>query len=293
MKVLNYGSLNIDYVYSVPHFVFGGETLSSSGMVRNAGGKGANQSAALAKSGLEVYHAGKIGKDGEFILNLLGSYGVDTRFVTVTDSASGHAIIQIDSSKQNAILLYPGGNHCIAEAEIEEVFRSFGSGDWLVLQNEINNLDLIMEKAIDTGMDICFNAAPFDASVNDLPLDKVRLIVVNEIEGAGLAGCSSDDKDHLIEELGSKYPSNDILLTLGREGACYISRGRVWHQDIIDYPVLDTTAAGDTFIGYFLASRIDGYDIQKALFFASRASGIAVSRKGAMESIPVREEVFF
>ena len=292
MKVLNYGSLNIDYVYDVPHFVSGGETLSSSCMVRNAGGKGANQSASLAKAGLEVYHAGKIGKDGVFITSLLNKYGVNTDFVTVTESSSGHAIIQIDDSKQNAILLYPGGNRAISADEIDIVFQSFDRGDMLVIQNEINNLDLIIDHAVSRGMDICFNAAPFDSSVLDLPLDKITLLVVNEIEGAGLAGCSPDDKDLLISLLMEKYPHNDILLTLGKAGACYISSHSVQHQDIIDYPVLDTTAAGDTFIGYFLASRADGYDVGKSLYYASKASGIAVSRKGAMESIPVKEEVF-
>lgn len=292
MKVLNYGSLNIDYVYDVPHFVQSGETLSSSNMVRSAGGKGANQAAALAKAGMEVYHAGKIGKDGQFIIDLLNGYGVNTDFVTVTESSSGHAIIQIDSSKQNAILLYPGGNRAILPEEIDFVFQTFEKGDLLILQNEINNLSLIIERAISKGMYICFNAAPFDSSVLNLPLSKINLIVVNEVEGAGLAGCSSEDKDVLISRLMDKYPYNDILLTLGRDGACYLHDHTVQYQDIIDYPVLDTTAAGDTFIGYFLASVFNGNDISRSLYFATKASGIAVSRKGAMESIPTREEVF-
>ena len=292
MKVLNFGSLNIDYVYEVEHFVQAGETLSSLSMKKSAGGKGANQSAAIAKAGIEVYHAGKIGEDGNFILELLRNYGVDVRYVVKTEDASGHAIIQIDADKQNAILLYAGGNRKISLLEIDNVFSNFNRGDWLVIQNEINNLDLIVNKALDIGMHICFNIAPFSKEAMSLPLDKMDLLVVNEIEGAGLAGSDSKDNDEIISSLIKKFPNNKILITLGKAGACYIEKGEITFQEIIDYPVVDTTAAGDTFVGFFLASLLRGHKIRDSLYFASKASGIAVSRKGAMESIPTKEEVF-
>lgn len=292
MKVLNYGSLNIDYVYSVPHFIAPGETMSAEKLLVNAGGKGANQAASLAKAGLEVFMAGKLGHDGEFILKLLRSYGADTSNVTVTDEPSGHAIIQVDRNAQNGIILYGGGNKSIKENEIQDVFSKFGPGDWLVIQNEINNLDAIIRTAKKKGMKICFNIAPFDDAALSLPLDLVDIIVVNEIEGAGLAGTKCCNFEKMMDELERKYPHSSILLTVGKAGAYWISDGKRIHHPIIDYPVVDTTAAGDTFIGYFLASRIYGNDIRKALYHASKASGIAVSRSGAMQSIPDRKEVF-
>ena len=147
MKVLCYGSLNIDYVYEVPHFVEPGETLSSLSMSKNPGGKGANQAAALAKSGCKTFMAGKIGKDGEFLINTLQSYGVDCSFITISDNPSGHAIIQLDEKKQNSILLFPGENKNITYEEINSVLSHFDKDDWIILQNEINNLSYIINKA--------------------------------------------------------------------------------------------------------------------------------------------------
>ena len=292
MKVLNYGSLNIDYAYEVPHFVAGGETLSSLQMTRNAGGKGANQSAALAKAGVEVFHAGKIGKDGLFLIDILSRYGVDTGFISVDDGSSGHAIIQKDSRGENAILLYPGSNHRIMEDEICRVLSAFGPGDWLLLQNEISSLGLIISHARTKGMRIFLNAAPFDEGILSLPLDGISMIAVNEIEGAGLAGCSSSDAELVTERLMERFPDTAVLLTLGASGSSLIRDHSVLRQEACRYPVADTTAAGDTFIGYFLASLSYGYGEKEALHYASKAAGIAVSRNGAMESIPWKEEVF-
>ena len=293
MKVLSYGSLNIDMVFKVPHIVREGETLSASSMTRNAGGKGGNQAAALAKAGLNVSHAGKIGRDGLFLIENLERYGIDTSLVTVTDRSSGQAIILLDQDSQNSIVLLAGENRNITKEEIDAVMSSYEEGDWIVLQNEINNIDYIIDNAYEKGMKICFNPAPFDESVLALPLDKVSLLIFNEIEGAGLAGTEIGTPiDKIIAKLEKSTYSEEMILTLGKEGAVYISKDKTIYQPIIPADVVDTTAAGDTFIGYFLASRIKGLSIEESLEKASYASSITVSREGAMETIPTAAEVF-
>lgn len=291
MRILCYGSLNIDMIFTVPHFVEAGETLSSSSMTRSAGGKGANQAAALAKAGCETYMAGKVGKDGQFLVDILDDFSVDCSNVMVTDNPSGQAIIQLASNNQNAIILLPGENKNIKKDEIDNVLGKFSAGDWIVLQNEINQIGYIMEKAAERNMRICFNPAPFEDSVRSLPLNLVELLIVNEIEGAGLAG-TKGDYEEIAKRLASFYPKQEIIMTAGSMGAYYAGREGFIYQPIIDYPVVDTTAAGDTFIGYYLASCIRGLCVKDALYYASKASGIAVSRHGAMQSVPVKDEIF-
>lgn len=289
--MLNYGSLNIDYTYRVPHIVVPGETLQSLSLERNAGGKGANQSAAAAKAGLEVFHAGKLGKDGLFLKELLDSYGVDTSFITVTDGASGNAIIQVDEEGQNSIVLYAGTNQQITSEEIDAALSAFSKYDLLLLQNEINGIAELIDKAYDKGMKIIFNPAPFSPDILSLPLSKVSIFIVNEIEGAGLSGVKGSYEE-ILEALVSDYPEAEIILTCGKHGALYGYKDKREKGDIIDYPVVDTTGAGDTFIGYYIASREMGLSVSAALKYACKASSIAISRPGAMAAVPSLEEVF-
>lgn len=189
MKVLNFGSLNIDMVYAVDHFVRAGETLSSDRLVRFCGGKGLNQSVALARAGATVLHAGCIGRDGGMLLDLLAASGADTRFVRQLDEASGHAIIQVDKKGQNCILLYGGANLQITEAFADpQVLAACDRGDVLLLQNEINLLPYIVEKAYGRGMEIALNPSPINDQLGKLPLEKIRYFILNEIEGRELTG---------------------------------------------------------------------------------------------------------
>ncbi len=293
MKILNYGSLNIDLVFSVPHIVVEGETISSTALVKSAGGKGANQSAAIAKAGLEVYHAGKVGQDGIFLIDLLKSYGVHTQFIQVDDQASGQALIQVNDQGQNSIVLYAGGNHRITRAEIDSTLSHFNAGDYLVLQHEINDMAYIMAKAKAKGLRIWFNPAPFSADIFKLPLDAVEMLLVNEIEGAQLARLPLDTSfSTIVDTLVAQFPSQEIILTAGKHGAYYGFKSIREKGDIINFPVVDTTGAGDTFIGYLLASRVRGFDIKESLRLACKASSLKVSRAGAMVAMPLKEEVF-
>jgi len=293
MRFLNYGSVNIDLIFTVDHIVKGGETLQSTSLTRSAGGKGANQSAALAKAGATVFHAGKVGRDGDFLLQLLTSYGVDVSHIRTYDGATGQALIQLDANKQNAIILYSGGNGAITTDEIDRTLEHFGFGDVLVLQNEIVHIDYLIKNAKRRGMKVCMNVAPFDPSALSLPLELIDILVVNEIEGAGLANMrQTSDYKAILERLVTRYPASEILLTIGKQGCWYAFKDLRVHHDIYDTPVVDTTAAGDTFIGYYLASIARGCSIRQALQYASKAAGLAVSRPGAMASIPLAEEVF-
>ena len=291
-RILVFGSLNIDYTYSVPHIVRPGETLTSIGLRRSAGGKGANQAAASAAAGLDVFMAGRIGQDGLFLLAVLRRYGVDTRFVEAGDTPTGNAIIQVDESGQNSIVLFPGGNREIREDEMENAISFFSAGDILLLQNEINGLGSLIEKAAGRGMRVMLNPAPFDDSIFSLPLEKGSMLFVNEIEGAAMAHLSSSaGYDEILGRLSSLYPDSGIILTAGENGAFYASGSTRFSCSAVRCEAADTTGAGDTFIGYFIAGCERGYDIPEALRFASSAASIAVSRHGAMESIPFLREV--
>jgi ribokinase len=289
MRVLNFGSLNIDYVYTVEHIVTGGETISSSGYAQFAGGKGANQSVAMAKAGCDVYHAGKIGRDGAWLLDKLKSCGVRTNHISIIDSPSGHAIIQVDRTGQNAIVLFPGANTTFNRTEINHIINQFGNDTILVLQNEINEIAFIIETAHRQGMRICFNPSPFDNSVNNYLLHLIDILILNETEARGLSQMT-DPADSLVA-LRRLLPQAQIILTLGSKGAMY----RFGEQELIvpAYPTeaIDTTAAGDTFVGFFIAAKAQGQSIEKCLRHASKAASISVSRKGAMDSIPVASEL--
>jgi len=297
MKILVYGSLNIDLIFTVDHIVRPGETISSASLIRSAGGKGANQAAALAKAGMPVYMAGKIGRDGQFLLPLLQSYGVQTGSVVQYEGATGQAIIQLDRNKQNAIVLFGGGNSAVTVEEIHQTTAQFGAGDIVVVQNEIAHVGEIMDSAKKQGMRICLNPSPFDEKIERLPLELVDMFFVNEIEGAALAYAEramahTAERAAVLDRLCERFPHAEFILTAGKDGA-YYGCGQVRAKgDIIDLSVADTTGAGDTFTGYFIAAREKNMPVPQALAIACKASSLAVSRKGAMESIPFAAEVF-
>ena len=146
MKVLNYGSLNVDYVYSVDHIIVGGETQHSSKLEVFSGGKGLNQSIALAKAGVPVYHAGIVGTDGDILLEACKEAGVNTKYIRRLPVKGGHTMIQVDKNAQNCIILYGGTNQMQTKEFVDEVLADFGEGDYLILQNEINMLDYIIDQ---------------------------------------------------------------------------------------------------------------------------------------------------
>ncbi len=296
MKVLNFGSLNVDHVYRLPHVVQVGETISSSSIHVYPGGKGLNQSIALGKAGVEVYHAGAVGRDGMFLLDILCKAGVDTHLIRILeDESTGHAIIQNDDDGDNAIILYGGANQRMDRQHIDRVLESFGAGDFLVLQNEINELAYLVDSAYEKGMQIVLNPSPMNEIILGLSLEKIAYFILNEIEAAQILGLNPQktEGDLLLNGLSRRFPSARIILTLGGEGSMYTDGAKVIHQPIYQVKAVDTTAAGDTFSGYFLAGLIKGMSMEESMDLAAKASAIAVTRNGAGVSIPEFEEVLF
>lgn len=289
MKLLDFGSLNIDHTYQLPHLVRPGETLASDSYHKSEGGKGFNQAVALAKAGQEVYLAGAIGQDGLFLRDYLQELGVHTEHLCVLDAPTGHAMIQLDTEGQNCIILFGGTNGMITEAMIDEVLADFGAGDYLLLQNEISHVDSIICAAHAKGMHIILNPSPMSPELLTWPLELVEWFILNEIEGADITGKTQPEE--MLDELLRRYPACHVVLTLGERGSVYADATQRIDQGIVTAHTVDTTAAGDTFTGYFIHALLQGEAIQQALKTAACASAITVSRPGAGRSIPAAEEV--
>ena len=289
MKVLNFGSLNLDYVYQVEHILIPGETQASKSRNIFCGGKGLNQSIALAKAGIPVYHAGMIGEGGEALIEVCHENGVDTSFIRKIDGPSGHTVIQVDEEGQNCILLFGGANRSITKGFVDEVLGNFEKGDILLLQNEISELDYIIDRAYEKEMMIILNPSPYNSDLKSCDLGKVSLFLVNEIEGFQITG--KKEPQEILAEIKKIYPGAKVVLTLGGDGALYQDETGIYRQGIYKVKAVDTTAAGDTFTGYFISSILDDLPAQEGLDLAAKASAIAVSRPGATASIPLRKEV--
>ncbi len=295
MKILSFGSLNIDYVYSVPHFVKKGETLSAKELNVYTGGKGLNQSIALARAGVETYQAGAIGTDGMFLLEQLKEAGVKTDLVKILDDVrTGNAIIQNDDEGDNCIVLFGGANQAITKEQVDEVFKDFTNEDYLLIQNEINELSYIVEKAKEEGMKIILNPSPMNEKIMKLPLDQIDYFILNEIEAMQILEMDKPeeiDGKYIASLLHERFKDATIVLILGSEGSVCISDDEYVEQSIYKVKAIDTTAAGDTYTGYFIAGILNGKTIKESMDIASKASAIAVTRQGAAPSIPVLEAV--
>ena len=271
MRVVNFGSLNIDYVYRVDHFVQPGETMSALTLQIQCGGKGLNQSVALARAGVETWHAGRIGPEGRFLKETLDRAGVHTRFVEETAGSTGHAIIQVDSTGQNSILLHDGANGRLTPDFVTAVLDQFSAGDTVLLQNETSCVEEIIRQAARRGMRTAMNAAPANEKLEGLPLEALSWLLVNEVEGAFLAGTEAPEA--ILDTLAARYPETTVVLTLGEQGAAAARGTRRARVPARETAVVDTTAAGDTFTGYFLRRALEGGTLEEALSLAAAAIG--------------------
>ncbi len=289
MKLLVFGSANVDHVYQTPHLLREGETLASTEYAKNAGGKGFNQALALAKAGAPVSFAGAIGADGLFLKEALEALDVDTASLAVLDAPTGHAIIQVDAQGRNCILLYGGANQRITSEQIDAVLARFAPGDWLLMQNEISCGALLLQKAHEKGMTVALNPSPISDDLLTWPLQWADWLILNEVEGHDLTGETAPDA--ILDGLLTRYPRAHVVLTLGADGSVYADAAQRVRQACIPAKAVDTTAAGDTFTGYFLQTMLSGGDVRQALCVASYAAAIAVSRPGAGASVPYMWEV--
>ncbi len=290
-RIITLGSLNLDFIYLLPKPLETGETLSSLSYRCGAGGKGANQSIAAARAGAEVYHAGRIGSDGTLLRRALADSGAKLDFLEEVETPTGHAVVLINDAGDNSIVLFGGANRTIDETFIDRVTSAAKPGDILLLQNEITNIGHAMKAGRKAGMRVAFNFAPFDPKLApELPLSLCDYLFLNRIEAGGIAGKS--DVEEILDTLSRRFPETELVLTLGPEGAVALTpAGERFHADSPRVAVVETTAAGDTFIGYYLAAVLDGFDTGRALERACRAAAFCCSRAGAAESIPTRDEL--
>lgn len=286
MKILVFGSCNIDLVYSVKNIVRPGETLAVRELNQFPGGKGFNQAIAAARAGAPTVFAGCIGSDGEFLRRMLDEAGADTVELRTVEGKTGQATIQVDERGENAILIYPGANARITREHIHSALAGMECGDYLLLQNEINDLPYIIECAAKAGLRTVLNPSPFDESLRGIDFSALECVILNETEACEFAG--SDDPFEFIKQAGGL---TDIVLTLGEGGSVYSHAGSLERFPAYKTEVADTTAAGDTFTGYLFASLCSGAAVGEAFRTAAGAAALAVSRQGAAASIPAFGEV--
>jgi len=291
MKILSFGSINIDYIYHVDEFVKKGETLPCKKLEKILGGKGVNQAIAISFAGSDnVYLVGKIGLQDSWLINDIEKYGVNTSMIKKEDAPSGHAIIQMNKDGDNSIITFGGANKMITRADIENIFSYFGNGDFLIIQNELNLTDEIIEAGHKRGMKIFINASPIDDKIHNYPLQYIDYVIANDVEAEMLTN-EFNLKD-ILKGMRSKFPKALIVITLGSEGVICLDRNdkeyKISSPKVV--PVA-TTSAGDTFAGYFVASVAANRMIEESLKLACKAAALCVARPGTTNSIPRIDEV--
>lgn len=292
MKILCFGSCNIDNVLSVEHTVRPGETIAAEKVEIFPGGKGLNQAIAMARalkgSAIPVFHAGCIGEDGEFLRKLLIKSGADTTYLRTGDVRTGFAIIQVDKNGENSIVVSAAANGTVTEEYIDEVLSHFETGDMLVMQNEISHPDYLVDRAHEKGMQIVLNPSPLNERIASLDMKKITYLVLNRLEAETIFGTCDEAK---LQAKAVELNGPKLIMTLGSKGSVYLDgKDAAWQQA---YPVkaVDTTGAGDTFTGYFVAGTALGKPVKEAMDLAAAASALSVTRMGAAASIPEVSEV--
>lgn len=284
MTLFNLGSINIDNFYRVPTMPAPGETLTAHDHKVGLGGKGANQSVAAARAGSDVVHVGAIGPEGDWCLDTLKDAGVDVSHVARLGIATGHANIVVDAEGENQIILYPGANTALTTDQIDAALAGAKPGDTLILQNETNLTVEAAKMARARGMRVVYSAAPFVADDAKQMLPHADILVLNEVEAQQLTsalGVSIADLDVPV-----------ILITKGAEGAVWMEHGvETQRVPALSVTPVDTTGAGDCFIGYVAAGLDQGMSPEQAMKLGTAASAIKVTRFGTADAIPARTEV--
>jgi ribokinase len=294
-RVVVVGSINVDLVVRVADHPAPGETVTAHGFETCSGGKGGNQAIAAARAGAPVHVVGAVGDDdgGAEVLAAFDRLGIGTRDVaTMPGVATGRAIVAVDARGENTIVVVPGANAELDGATVERA--AFGPDDVVLLQNELRPEVTVRAAAAAraAGARVVWNAAPAPASVADVPAD-VDLVVVNEHEldaVARLLGVPAADRDAAMDGVATALGA-PVLCTLGPAGSVLATDGRHVRVQAPVVRAVDTTAAGDTFIGYLAADLLDGPVTADALRHAGTAAALAVTRAGASPSIPERDEV--
>lgn len=288
-QIINYGSCCIDHVFQTPHFVRAGETLSSTGYAIFPGGKGLNQSIAVAEAGCAVTHVGAVGEDGRWLAELMTARGVDITHLSILDTPTGQAILQIDPRGENAIIILGGANLTPHDHLIDAALADARGDEILLIQNETSGNDAAIRRAKAKGLQVAFNMAAMNASAQALPLALIDYFIINETEGEALTGKSNPHE--ICDAVLEQYPNSAVVLTLGQAGVQFRSAELNLSQPAYAVETVDTTGAGDTFTGYFLATLMKSKQVDLALRTASAAAALSVTQPGAATSIPKLKDV--
>ncbi len=279
-----FGSINVDHVYGLGHLPAPGETLAVQSYRLELGGKGANQSVACAKAGGELRLLGAVGADGAPILAQLVGLGVDCAGVQKVAGATGHAIILVDQSGENSIIIHPGANRAMALDAVLVALKDAEIGDLLLMQNETAHQAAVAEAAMGLGMEVVYSAAPFDVEAVQAVLPYVNMLVMNAVEAQQM----QDALGVRLEEM----PVETLVVTRGADGASWYARGTPdIHVPALAAHVVDTTGAGDCFTGALAAALDAGAEPEAAMRFASAAASLQVARPGAAAAMPARAEI--
>ncbi|WP_457650790.1 ribokinase [Profundibacter sp.] len=285
MTIYNLGSINADHFYQVSHLPDPGETLAADAFSTGLGGKGINQSVAAAQAGSKVVHIGAVGPDGQWAVDRIAGFGIETQHIQRVETPTGHAIINVDAGGENAIVIFSGANNCQSVMQIEQVLGGADKGDILLLQNETTLQAEAAKIAHDRGLKVIYSAAPFSVEAVRNVMEYVTILMMNQVESEQLcAGLETD--------LAS-LPVSEIIVTKGSNGAMWLQpeTGETSYTPSFPVKPVDTTAAGDTFAGYVAAGLDQGMNVQDAMRRASAAAALKVTRKGTADVIPSADEV--
>ena len=294
-NVLVVGSINVDYVIHTERLPKLGETIVGSDFAMNFGGKGANQAIAIAKSGCHVKMLGAVGNDrsGDLAIENLEKFGVDCSSVLRVSAPTGAAVITVCGG-DNQIILDAGANEHVTPELIKKNLDLFDWADILVLQYEIPTESVLAAAKIakEKGRMVILNPAPVKEVDGGL-YQYIDWIIPNEFEAELITKTKQNCDADAEKAMGvlRKMGCQNAIITLGKRGCAYHNGNNVKYCGIFDVKVVDTTSAGDSFIGGFCASLCDGKNIDEAIYYASAVSAITVSRAGASVSIPTADEV--
>lgn len=295
MRIFVVGSLNMDLVIKAPFMPDNGMTITGKEFMMNPGGKGGNQATAVAKMGGNAYMVGCVGDAfGNQLKNTLESYNVNIDFVKKTDCISSGVAMIVIVDGDNRIILDRGSNGCVKKELIDDALSLAEKGDYLVCQLEINDDGVLhaVKTAKGKGMITVLNPAPAKI-IDDEILKNCDYFIPNQSECqfyTGIYPNNMDDAKACFEILKSKG-IKDVIITLGEKGSCYCGESGCCMIPCFKADVVDTTAAGDTYVGAFVAMLSEGKSIKEAMMIASKAASITVTRMGAQQSMPNRGEV--
>jgi ribokinase len=299
--ILVVGSLNMDLVVQMPAIPGPGETLLGGRFATFPGGKGANQAVAAARLGAHVTMVGRVGSDafGEQMLKIVNNEGIDTRFIGIdAQNATGVALITVDARGQNSIAVASGANFTLTPDEVRSAWEQIPQVDWLVmpLETPMDTIEAAAEIAKERGARVILNPAPA-RDLGEQLLEKIDVLIPNESETERLTGrkIQNDDDMHSAGVALLSLGVGSVVLTLGEKGALIVEsyqEGPTFHSiPALSVPVVDTTAAGDAFVGALATGLGEGLSLSAAARFASAAAAISVTRAGAQPSLPYRNEV--